>query len=83
MTFLALQYPHCDSEHVVKRDKTESGAQRSLGQNTACVRGTTSSLACLSTAWPLDRRGEMAISTFRTRPVFLSCLSGIGLLRVS
>jgi hypothetical protein len=21
MTFLAIQYPHCDSEHVIKRDK--------------------------------------------------------------
>jgi insertion element IS1 protein InsB len=40
MTFIAVQCPHCHSEQVVKRGKTDSGTQRYLCQNTACVKGS-------------------------------------------
>ncbi len=40
MTFIAIQCPHCDSEQVVKRGKTDRGTQRYLCQNTACVTGS-------------------------------------------
>src|SRR5438093_7766875 len=40
MTFIAVQCPHCHSEQVVKRGKTDSGTQRYLCQNTACVTGS-------------------------------------------
>ena len=40
MTFSAVQCPHCHSEQVVKRGKTDSGTQRYLCQNTAYVKGS-------------------------------------------
>src|SRR5713101_770226 len=40
MTLIAVQCPHCHSEQVVKRGKTDSGTQRYLCQNTACVKGS-------------------------------------------
>ena len=40
MTFIAVQCPHCHSEQVVKRGKTDSGTQRYLCQNTVCVKGS-------------------------------------------
>jgi insertion element IS1 protein InsB len=40
MTFIAVQCPHCHSEQVVKRGKTDSGTQRYLCQNIVCVKGS-------------------------------------------
>ena len=40
MTCIAVQCPHCHSEQVVKRGKTDSGTQRYLCQNTVCVKGS-------------------------------------------
>ena len=37
---IAVQCPHCHSKQVVKRGKTDSGTQRYLCQNTACVKGS-------------------------------------------
>jgi transposase-like protein len=39
MTLIAVECPHGHSEQVVKRGKTDSGTQRYLCQNTACVKG--------------------------------------------
>jgi insertion element IS1 protein InsB len=39
MTCIAVQCPHCHSEQVVKRGKTDRGTQRYLCQNTVCVKG--------------------------------------------
>jgi len=40
MTFIAVQCPHCHSEQVVKRGKTDRGTQRYLCQNIVCVKGS-------------------------------------------
>ncbi len=40
MTCIAVQCLHCHSEQVVTRGKTDSGTQRYLCQNTACVQGS-------------------------------------------
>jgi transposase-like protein len=40
MTFIAVRYPHCASEQIVKRGKTPYGTQRYLCQNMACARGS-------------------------------------------
>ena len=40
MAFIAVQCPHCHSEQVVKRGKTDSGTQRYLCQNIVCVKGS-------------------------------------------
>ena len=40
MTCIAVQCPHCHSEQVVKRGKTDRGTQRYLCQNAVCVKGS-------------------------------------------
>src|SRR3989454_8333969 len=40
MTCIAVQCPHCHSEQVVKRGKTDRGTQRYLCQNIVCVKGS-------------------------------------------
>jgi IS1 family transposase/transposase-like protein len=40
MTFIAVRCPHCQSDQIVKRGKTARGTQRSLCQNTFCIRGS-------------------------------------------
>jgi IS1 family transposase/transposase-like protein len=40
MTCIAVRCPHGDSAQLVTRGKTPRGTQRSLGQHTACVRGS-------------------------------------------
>src|SRR5712691_9481588 len=36
----AVQCPHCHSEQIVKRGKTDCGTQRYLCQNTGCAKGS-------------------------------------------
>lgn len=36
MVLLPVRCPHCQSDHVVKRGKTESGQQRYLCKNDSC-----------------------------------------------
>src|SRR5215467_12564859 len=40
MTFIAVHWPHCRSEQIVKRGKTRRGTQRYLCQNSACTQGS-------------------------------------------
>jgi hypothetical protein len=40
MTFIAVHYPHCQSDQIVKRGKTARGTQRYLCQNTLCAKGS-------------------------------------------
>ena len=39
MTLIAVQCPHCHSEHIIKRGKTARGTQRYLCQNALCTTG--------------------------------------------
>ena len=40
MTFIAVRWPHCQSDQIVKRGKTARGTQRYLCQNTLCAKGS-------------------------------------------
>jgi len=40
MTFIAVRCPHCHSEQIVKRGKTDRGIQRYLCQNALCPTGS-------------------------------------------
>ncbi len=40
MVLIPVLCPHCESDQVVKRGKTENGKQRYLCQNTACATKT-------------------------------------------
>ena len=40
MVFIAVQCPHCRSDQIVKRGKTDCGTQRYLCQNAACATGS-------------------------------------------
>src|SRR5215471_20447213 len=40
MTFIAVRFPHCQSDQIVKRGKTARGTQRYLCQNTLCAKGS-------------------------------------------
>src|SRR5499427_11101992 len=40
MMFIAVHWPHCRSEQIVKRGKTRRGTQRYLCQNVTCITGS-------------------------------------------
>ena len=40
MVFIPVRCPHCDTEQVVKRGKTDTGKQRYLCQNDECPHRT-------------------------------------------
>jgi hypothetical protein len=40
MTFIAVRWPHCQSEPIVKRGTTRRGPQRYWCQHTACTTGS-------------------------------------------
>jgi len=40
IVLMPVRCPHCDTDQLVKRGKTETGKQRYLCQNNACSHGT-------------------------------------------
>lgn len=64
MVLIPVRCPHCDTDQVVKRGKTETGKQRYLCQNDDCARRTFlldySYRACLP--WVKEQIIDMTIN---------------------